>query len=149
MDIYRGGWNSPIWTAPYYDISKELPKLYQQIKTCEVFDVIHRVRIIESMCNIHAHSDDRRDMFYVRAMLHNTDPESQWFFTSTTSTERHYLNLPEDTNWFAYNDAHCLHGSDYRPEHPKLLVQFYGDYWQEPQVIARSKNKYKEYTITL
>jgi len=114
-----------------------------------VFDILHRVRIIQSNVDIPAHSDDRKDQYYVRAMLHNTDPKSQWYFTSLDSTEKHYLHMPEDTNWFAYNDSKCLHGTDYNPEHPKLLVQFYGEYKHEPQVIARSINKYREYTITL
>jgi len=149
LDIYRASLARTAWTAPYYDISRELPQLLRDIKNNEMFDILHRVRIIQSNMDIPAHSDDRRASWYLRCMLHNTDVNSQWYFTANDSDERKYLHMPKDTNWFAYNDAACKHGSDYRPEHTKLLVQFYGEYKHEPQVIARSINKYKEYTITL
>jgi hypothetical protein len=54
--------------------------------------------------------------------------------------------MPDETMWFAYNDGLSWHGSDYDPDHKKILIQLYfkGDV---SDVIEHSIEKYKDYII--
>lgn len=58
-------------------------------------------------------------------MFHNTDPNPQWYFTRKDGTDRKWLTLPEETNWFAYEDGTIKHGTIYVEEHPKILLQIF------------------------
>lgn len=148
LDIYRKHDVKVVWDVPYYDISNDLPKMYESILNLP-FNYIHRVRILSSLQNITAHTDDRQDRWSVRALLHCKDTNSQWYFTKPgNESERQFFTLPNDTNWFAYNDKHCWHGSVFNKQYPKLLIQvFMAD--RGTTIINNSINKYKEYTIKL
>lgn len=149
LDIYRKYNVTTAWSAPYYDISTELPKLYQSIVELPL-NFIHRVRILSSKVDIAAHSDDNLDKWSVRAFLKNDDPESQWYFTEPRkdTVNRQFLKMPTDTNWFAYNDKHSWHGSIFKEQYPKLLLQVFvaGDIMP---LINRSISKYKNYIIEI
>jgi len=149
LDIYKN-YNSVLaWDVPYYDIKKELPILHQRILTLP-FKYIYRVRILKSLDNIVPHTDDNSDHWSVRALWHCNDSESQWYFTqpNPNATEKTFFHLPNDTNWFAYNDKHAWHGTVYRNAYPKFLMQIFiaGDI---TPLINSSIDKYKEYTIKL
>ena len=149
LDIYKNYNLVPAWNVPYYDISKELPILYQQILNLP-FKYIYRVRILKSLTDIEPHSDDNRDQWVVRALWHCDDKESQWYFTHPRidATEKTFFHLPKYTNWFAYNDKHAWHGTIYRNAYPKFLIQIFiaGDI---TSLVNSSIDKYKEYTIEL
>lgn len=153
-DIWRGldiiairGYKS-IWTAPFYDISQELPKLYTALKELPI-PGIQRIRLVSSLQQIFPHSDDNKDTWVARAYFHYTAPEEQWFFTrpGDFSGAKSYITRPKETNWFSYNDKHCWHATDYSKEYPKILLQVYSQ--SVPQeLINASITKYKDYTIT-
>jgi hypothetical protein len=148
IDIYKKNLYTMSWKAPYYDIQKELPLMHQMIQNCLPFGITNCVRVIESLKNIPPHTDAGLNQWNVRAMLRYTDKSPQWFFVRPNNKEDvTYLQLPESTNWFAYNDKDCLHGSIYNPDHPKLLIQLYG-LVLDKDLLTRSIEKYKEYTIS-
>jgi|688.fasta_scaffold73397_4 hypothetical protein len=149
IDIHKKNLWHVAWQAPYYDVREELPKMYQMIESCSPFVITDRVRIIESLQNITSHTDDNFDQWNVRAILRCTDKNPQWVFTRPGTTKNAlFFQLPESTNWFAYNDKHCWHGSIYNPEHPKLLIQLYGAIFKNKELLTNSIEKYKEYTIS-
>ena len=149
IDIYKKDLYRVAWQAPYYNIQQELPLMYQMIQDCSPFAVTNCVRIIESLQTVTPHTDDNLNQWNVRAMLRYTDINPQWIFTQPGNIKDHtFFQLPESTNWFAYNDKHCWHGSIYNPRHPKLLIQLYGLVFKNKDLLTRSIEKYKGYTVS-
>lgn len=145
LDIFDTNSQQSAWTCPYIDASSLFPKMFELLKN--TFPKLYRVRLIESTCNIPAHSDDSSDRWNVRALFHYTSNVSQWYFTKPNNvSERVYLQMPETTNWFGYNDKYCWHGSDYDAEHPKILLQVYSMFTPF-DLIQRSKEKYTDYAL--
>lgn len=153
IDIFRREIREPpasAWSAPFVDIKKSLPKLYNVCSSLP-FNEVYRVRLITSLCNITAHTDDDRDRWSVRAYFHYTDNKDQWYLTKPHDPkgQRRYLHVPHDTNWFVYNDRHCWHGTDFNPDHPKILLQVYANISNDDPSIVSSIEKYKEFTISI
>lgn len=153
LDIYKLIQGITAWDAPYYDISTEFPNMFDTIiKMQETGLKIYQVRLITSMINVGAHTDDNLDRWAYRSYFHYTSTKSQWYFTKPGDKDggRHYINLPKDANWFAYNDKYSWHGTDYDPEHPKILAQLYlAGQTVATQIALDNIEKYKEYTIEL
>lgn len=147
LDIFRNYDRDTDWEAPFFDIQEYLPKLYGSIVNLP-FDNIYRVRLVESLRSISAHSDVGIDKWEVRALFHYTDTQTQWYFTRPDQKEKHWFNLPNETNWFGYNDKNCLHGSIYNPDHPKILLQLFSDA-PSNNLIEGSIHLYRKYAIDL
>jgi hypothetical protein len=149
LDIYSKGDSRTSWTAPLVDIRNSLPKLYEMCATLPIKNVF-RVRLISSLCDFESHTDDDADTWSIRAYFHYTDTRDQWYLTKPNDIigHRYYLHIPQGTNWFSYNDKFCWHGTDYNPQHPKILLQVFS-FGNNNELIAKSIEKYKEYTITL
>ncbi len=150
LDIYRYK-NidfTSAWRAPFYDIKEKLPKLYNMLDTLPMSNVT-RVRLVSSKLEMTAHSDEVKDIWVARAYFHYTAPKEQWFFTRPNDGrgERTYITLPAETNWFAYNDKNCYHGTDYDPKYPKILLQVFSLSSIPQMLIDASIEKYKEHTI--
>jgi hypothetical protein len=149
IDIFTSSDIATVWQAPFVDIKNTLPTLYN---TCAAlpFKNVYRVRLIESQKSVAAHTDDRIHKWSIRAYFYYTDTKPQWYFTKPDDSmgNRHYFGLPDDTNWFAYNDKNCFHGTDYDPLHPKILLQVYAV--DSPTILVyNSMSKYKELTLSL
>jgi hypothetical protein len=134
------------WQAPFFDIKHLLPNMYNSLVT--LFPYASAIRLVQSQKNVMAHTDDNRNVWYIRAYLHYTSSKSQWYFTKPHDSggNRTYIDLPEETNWFAYNDLNCWHGTDFDPDNKKILLQVFGNH-TPPSLIEQSINKYKNYTI--
>jgi hypothetical protein len=107
------------------------------------------IRLVESQKNFLAHTDGNLDTWQMRAYLHFTSSKSQWYFTKPHDPDgdRTYMNLPQETNWFAYNDSNSWHGTDFDPDNKKILLQVFYNTIIPPSLITQSINKYKNYTI--
>ena len=146
LDIYKNS-NLHVWQAPFYDIKEQLPKLYNTLISLPISN-IRQIRLVSSKLQVDPHSDDVKDIWVARAYFHYTSPKEQWFFTKPGDYygERSYITRPAETNWFAYNDKHCWHATDYNPEYPKILLQIFADSLSK-NLIDSSIEKYKDYTI--
>lgn len=148
LDIYKHPARHPTYRAPFYDISKRLPKLYDFLENFN--PNIWCARLIQSHVDIDSHTDDDKDIWGIRAMFHYTDNEPQWYFTKPFDSkgERSYISLPETTNWFSYNDKYSWHGTQFNHEHKKILLQIYTD-GDTTSLIEQGIKKYTEYTINI
>ena len=133
--------------APFYNIKDDLPNFYNSLLNLPI-PYIQRVRIVQSLKDIPSHSDNNLDKWELRAMLHYPSDKKQWYYTKPNQKEKHYMSLPNDTMWFAYNDRYSWHGSDYDPQHKKLLLQVYFVGSIMP-IIDKSILKYKNWCIDL
>lgn len=136
------------YVAPFYNISEELPKFHNFISSIP-FKHVFRIRLVSSLIDLGAHTDDNFNKWSVRALLHCKDSESQWYFTKPINGEsKQFFQLPPETNWFSYNDKHCWHGTTYNKKYPKILLQvFMGD--NPISLVNNSIEKYKDYVINL
>lgn len=147
LDVYNHGDIAVSWDAPYYDIKKELPLFLNRLLNLPI-PFLYKIRIIQSNCNIIAHTDDNKDTWSVRGYLYYTSNKSQWYFTKPKGNKRFYMDLPSDAMWFSYNDKYSWHGTDFDPEHKKLLIQFYY-FGNIKSLVDSSIEKYKSYTIDI
>ena len=82
-----------------------------------------------------------------RILLNQFDKES-FYVAENFGQSNHYIHLPADTNTFAFNEKTYLHGAD-KLENPKFIVVIFGliDTVKHLELVKRSKEKYKKYTI--
>jgi hypothetical protein len=146
LDILKKTTGFTAWQAPFFDIKHSLPNMYNSLTT--LLPNAGVIRLVQSQKDFIAHTDDNINIWYLRAYLHYTDSKSQWYFTKPHDThgDRAYINLPESTNWFAYNDRHCWHGTDFDPNNKKILLQVFFNP-VPPNLLIQSIKKYKDYTI--
>lgn len=135
------------YDAPFFDISKFLPKLYFFISTFD--SLCFRIRLCQSLCPIGAHTDDNLDNWKLRAYFYYTDSNQQWYFTKPHDAHGHrrYISMPQETNWFLYNDKKVWHGTDYVKAHKKILLQVYS-YNRFNDLSERSILKFPSYKLT-
>jgi hypothetical protein len=146
LDIFKKSIGGTAWECPYFDISSDLPLMYESINQLNI-ETLYRVRLLQSMVNIPPHTDDNEDRWSIRGFLHYTDTKSQWYFTRPNGGEKTYANLPSNIQWFGYNDKHAWHGTDYNPDHKKILIQLYYGGSIEESILQSNIETYKDYVI--
>jgi hypothetical protein len=146
LDIIKNPNIKISWEGPFYDIKDDLPNMYNLIKKIDPY--AFRVRLIQSITDIIAHTDDGNDHWNIRALLYYTSDKPQWYFTKPNlpREERKYLTMPGDTNWFIYNDKNCWHGTDFDPDNKKILLQIYSPF-SNIELVNRSILKYKKFAV--
>lgn len=147
LDIFKRKNIETAWQAPYYDIKDVLPNMYNFFESLDTFGIF-RIRLVQSNVNIISHTDDNIDKWHLRAYFHYTSKNQQWYFTKPNDSngERKYINLPNETNWFMYNDKFCWHGTDFDVNNKKILLQVYATKTPH-ELLSNSVKKYLEYTI--
>lgn len=147
IDIYNKYNNTMPYTAPYVDIEHALPNMYKALLS--ISTDVYRVRLLQSQTNILAHTDNNKDRWNIRAFLYGDTAPNQWYFTKPYDShgERTYIKMPTDTNWFMYNDKYCWHGTDFEPNHKKILIQVFCIDPKLTKLIDNGTQKYKEYTL--
>lgn len=150
LDIIKKTQIEPSWRAPFFDIKDLLPNLYNTLNIN--LPGAKLIRLVQSQTSFASHTDDNMQVWPLRAYLHYTSDKPQWYFTKPNDMEgqRTYATLPEDTNWFAYNDRNSWHGTDFDPYNKKILLQVFGyatPYNTPSDLLNRSIEKYKNYTI--
>jgi hypothetical protein len=146
LDIFKRNIGRTSWECPYVDISSELPLMYQSIARLNI-KTLYRVRLLQSLIDVNPHTDDSTDQWKIRGLLYYTDTKPQWYFTRPDDPERTYATLPGNVQWFAYNDKHAWHGTDFNPEHKKILIQLYFKESFDQTVIQSNIETYKDYLI--
>lgn len=146
LDILKKTTGYAAWQAPFFDIKDSLPNMYNSLVT--LFPYAAAIRLVQSQKNVGAHTDDNKNVWHIRAYLHYTSSKSQWYFTKPyyASGDRTYIDLPDETNWFAYNDLNAWHGTDFDSDNKKILLQVFCNYIPL-SLIEQSIHKYNTYTI--
>ena len=148
LEVYHNNLRTN-WIAPFVDISKSLPNMYKALLPAEIPN-IRKVRIIQSMMPHPPHSDKGIDFWEIRAMLQCDNPSEHWYYTPYgNKTKKLPLKLPNETNWFTYNDGNCHHGTEYFPLRPKYLVQIYYTGELATEIRTRGINKYPDCVIEI
>jgi hypothetical protein len=115
---------APVYTAPAIDLEALYPSFYEQLKAALPYP-IGGVRFCQSQGVFPAHRDNFIHSWQLRCMMHCAEPSKQWYYARRDGTDRRPLVLSPKTNWWAYLDGACLHGTDFFPDAKKILVQVY------------------------
>lgn len=124
FDVYKHERALTDYDAVKIDMESLWPEFYQ-----ELMDMIpvepYVVRFVMSTGDFPAHTDNAFRNWQLRSLFYHPDPNPQWYFTDLDGERKEFLRMPEQTNWFAYLDGACKHGTHYNPEHPKILLQIF------------------------
>jgi len=111
---------------------------------------LHVVRVVESIYNVAPHHDHATESNYhsLRSLLYNTNTKPVWYYL-TDNNQKHYLELPETTNTWYYNDIKLKHGTDYYKNYTKQLIMYRGRVKEDilNYQIQKSVEKYKKFAI--
>jgi hypothetical protein len=156
--LYRhGAWGTK-YNRELAQVSKEL---LNRIMTELPFLQVRSVRFWSANKEIPKHYDgnmpselDGKMLFpsEFRIMLYDENPRATFWLTDAKTNEpgpgqpdkKFYVDLPSDTNSFAWNNEDFLHGADFDPQYKKILVVVKG--WPNvdrlEELIDRSITKY-------
>jgi hypothetical protein len=100
------------WKLPYLDYTEIFPNVLDDIHAaCPWIEDIVACRLWNSSINIPFHRDYGPTDVAIRSIIYDENPKCT-FKVFKRKAGVNYVKLPDDTNWFVYNNATCLHGSD-------------------------------------
>lgn len=100
------------WELPYLNYKEIFPNLLDDIYNAMPWiEELLVCRLWNSTMNIPYHRDHTLEDVALRAMIYDENPKGT-FKVWKPGINRAYVELPKESNWFAYNNAKCLHGSD-------------------------------------
>lgn len=100
---------------------------------------VHVVRVLQSLTKVAPHQDFATESDYhsIRSLLYDDNPAQTWWYD--IDGNKHYLNLPEDTNTWWYDDSKIKHGTDFYPGYNKQLIMYRGSI--KPMLINSAINE--------
>ncbi len=145
FDVFKIEKFSPVYKADYLDLKNIYPTLYDQIMALPVF--LYGARFVLSGGDFPAHIDNFSPNWSIRSMFFCEDPVPQWYYTKTDNTGGRYLRLPKTTNWWAYRDGIIKHGTIFRKEYPKIILQVFSDKETTDEFIKTQINLFPDHQI--
>jgi hypothetical protein len=114
--------HSVAYQPPAVVLKTVYPSFYRQLKAALPF-YIFGVRFCQSQDSFPAHRDNHKPSWQLRCMMQGSS--DQWYYERLNKTDRKPLVLSPETNWWSYLDGECLHGTEFKPDDKKTLVQVY------------------------
>lgn len=100
------------WELPYLNYKEIFPNVLDDLyKSLPWVEEVMVCRLWNSSMNIPYHKDHTLEDVAIRSIIYDENTTGT-FKLWKPGIIRSYVNLPADTNWFAYNNSKCLHGSD-------------------------------------
>ena len=100
------------WRLPYLNYKEIFPNILDDIHAAMPWvGEVQVCRLWNSTIPIPFHKDYTAEPVAIRAMIYDENPKGT-FKVFKMGAGVNYVNLPKGTNWFAYNNEKCLHGSD-------------------------------------
>jgi hypothetical protein len=111
------------WTSKFYEDPFFKPLIEQINDTLPFYEISH-LYIWESVKEVMPHRDaesfwDMPTMF--RIMLNDENEKPTLYTCDVDDGDMHYIDLPEDTNSFAWSNGSQIHGSDYFGKRKQLV----------------------------
>lgn len=145
FDIYRHKLFTPTYEAVFCDLESLYPSLYEQAINLDA--KLYGVRFVMSHGDFPAHMDNAWPSWSIRSLFHCEDPNPQWYYTRKDGTDKRWLTLPDETNWFSYLDGVIKHGTHYNEAHPKIILQVFCHATYSQAITEKSFGAYPAHTI--
>lgn len=147
LDLYVKNEHNTPWECPYINGETYFPEMFRVIKRIPVD--IQRVRVVKNNTSFPLHKDlNPLTSWQLRCLFHCTSEKSLYFYGLDKDNYKdvYYQDLPDSTNCFVYNNDHVYHGTRYKKEHQKYLLQI----WYKPtqeflDLIKESSLFYSQY----
>jgi hypothetical protein len=123
--------------------SQKFSQIYQQIMDCLPIKKLYNINIWSSCNPIIAHRDHIQFIdcpLAFRIMMHDENPKPTLYVEESlpdndnaTNLEKHWCQLPEQTNTFVWNNLRVKHGSQHDSKFRKILmlIQAYDIDWNK------------------
>jgi hypothetical protein len=160
-------WKTKVSTKLAYSQPRYLKRIFEELPYVR----IRSIRLWSAHRAITAHYDGNmppeldgimRFPTEIRIKLADQNPKETFWLCSSEKHEpnskkripkadRYYINLPNDTNTFTWNNEDYLHGADFDPRYRKILVVIKGwvDVTRLEELLDRSIAKYPDYVVRL
>lgn len=131
------------------DYSKVFPILHQRLLESFPFE-IQAIMFQSSIKPIRLHTDGNRFTDHlpypasVRIMLYDSNDQQTFYFLNQKTHKATYLELPQGTNTFVYNNPKILHGSNYLKKE-KILMHIICKNIDEPAWFKLLNESYQEF----
>lgn len=135
------------WEVPFLDYKEIFPNVIDDLHAAVPWAEIQFCRLWMSNQPIPFHRDHTKEDVAIRAMIYNENPKGT-FKVFKAGAGVNYVELPKETNMFAYNNAKCLHGSDREEGVNKIILLTIHKALDKEQMIEhfmRSAEKYPAY----
>lgn len=111
------------WELPFLDYKEIFPNLLDDIyAACPWVNEVTFARLWRSNRQIGLHRDYDPNVVALRSMIYDENNKPT-FKVVKPGVANSYVDLPKDgTNWFAYNNSACLHGSDKTKDVNKIIL---------------------------
>lgn len=110
------------------------------------------IRVLQSHFRVDPHHDSLSPLraHSIRTMLLDTNSKPIWYYI-LPNNEKIYLQLPEETNTWYYNDLTLKHGTDYTHGQFKQLIVYFGKIKEQKlaEMLEDSVSKYRNLSIIL
>lgn len=109
------------WEVPFLDYKEIFPNVLDDLHAAMPWAEIEFCRLWMSNQPIPFHRDHTREPVALRAMIYNENKKGT-FKVFKHSAGVNFVELPEETNVFCYNNATCLHGSEREEGVNKIIL---------------------------
>jgi hypothetical protein len=152
IDVYRK-FNNPGEKSVHPSINlvrleEEFPKMSTQILSILDNFSVQRISILQFTDLFKMHRDFSPISKSIRCSISQDIDHGFNFFHSENFIEMRKMVLPQETNWFMFEDMKCLHS--YEPKTPtdNYLITIFGqDETEFEKFLARSKIKFSDYIL--
>lgn len=111
---------------------------------------VYLVRVLQSLAPAAPHFDyaTESDRHSLRSILVDSNTKPTWYYKMPDESKV-YLQLPEDTNTWYYNDKLVRHGTDYTNGQNKQLIMYRGKIKEDKLdvLLKKSIEKYQNYSL--
>lgn len=134
----------------YLDLSKELSEDISILESHLPID-IETISLWSNVRQVPSHLDKKvydTELDFRFRFIITQDKKS--FFIDYNGKQK-YIDIPDDTNTFCFNNQDCKHGSTYDPDNFKILGVIRGKIKNNEElsvILERSINKYKDSAFT-
>ena len=142
FDVFKVQNLKSTYVAPFCPLNNLYPSLYSQLFKFSFAPA--GIRFVMSNSNFYPHHDNGYENWSIRNMFYCEDPQPQWYYENANTGNRQWLKLPSSTNWWAYKDGVIKHGTIFRPEYPKIIVQVFCKLEYSEALATANFNKYPE-----
>jgi hypothetical protein len=109
------------WKLPYLNYMEIFPNVLDDLHAAFPWAEIEMCRLWMSNMPIPWHRDHTREAGALRAMIYNENTKPT-FKVFHPNGGMHFVDLPEDSNTFIYNNSTCFHGSDREEGVNKIIL---------------------------
>jgi hypothetical protein len=126
LDIYRTedyDADKDPYIAKYVDCQHIFPNMFANLKSIPL--KISHIRAVQSTQQFTPHRDHNKPATSLRVMLYDNNPTDTFFYLLSNGKLK-FQTFPKNSNTWIYYDHLVKHGTHYKVNHFKIILQIWG-----------------------